>query len=445
MNAKLEKIENSEAYIAIEVDAEAFEKGMETAYRKVVKKVSIPGFRKGRVPRPLLESHFGREILYEDALEAVVPDAYEEAIKELSIDPIAQPEFDIGDIEADKPLKFNVKVAIKPEVVLGNLEGLEVSIPKFEITEDDVANRMEEMRSRYAQLVEKTDEPASNGDTVNIDFEGFINDVPFEGGAGEDYPLELGSGTFIPGFEEQLVGLKAGESKDVHVTFPESYHATDLAGKDAVFKVTVKKIEAKELRPLDDAFAQEISEFETIEQLKDDVKQKLETTAEYRRKEMLREEVLKEALKVCEIPVADAAINQQVDIMMKQMEERLRAQGLSLPKYLEITQMSENDFRQDLWPDAENTLKINFMLEKIAEEKGIEISDEELDNRITDVAKSMGVEVDKAKQSLNGQMRDNISFNMKMEKAIQYLIDNARVSEQAPDVPVKENTEESNA
>lgn len=442
MDAKLEKIENSEAYIAIEVDAEAFEQGLETAYRKVVKQVSIPGFRKGRVPRPLLEAHFGREILYEDALEAVVPNAYEEAVKELNIDPIAQPEFDMGEIEADQPFKFNVKVAVKPDVVLGNLEGLEVTAPKFEITEEDVDNRMEDMRSRYAQLVEKTDEPAENGDTVKIDFEGFMDDVPFEGGAGQDYSLELGSGTFIPGFEEQLVGVKVGEIKDVKVTFPESYHAAELAGKEAVFKVTVNKIEAKELRPLDDAFAQEVSEFETIGEFREDVKKNLINTAEYRKKEMVTEEVLKEALKVCEVPVADAAIKLQVDAMLKQMGERMKAQGLSLEQYFEMTQASEDEFRQDLWPDAENTVKTNFMLEKIVEEKGFEVTDEELDNRIGEIAKSMGVELDQAKQNLAGIV-DNIIFNMKIEKAIEYLVDNAKVTETDPENKSADETEES--
>ncbi|MEN6460447.1 MAG: trigger factor [Syntrophomonas sp.] len=441
MDAKLEKIENSEAYIAIEVDAEAFEQGLETAYHKVVKQVSIPGFRKGRVPRPLLEAHFGKEILFEDALEAVVPNAYEEAIKELNIDPIAQPEFDMGEIEADQPFKFNVKVAVKPDVVLGNLEGLEISVPKFEITEQDVDNRMEDMRSRYAQLVEKTDEPADNGDTVVIDFEGFVDEVPFEGGAGQDYSLELGSGTFIPGFEEQLVGVKVGEIKDVKVTFPESYHATDLAGKDAVFKVTVNKIEAKELRTLDDAFAQEVSEFETIGELREDVKKNLVNAADYRSKEMMKDEVLKEALKVCDIPVADAAIKLQVDAMLKQMDERMKAQGLSLEAYLEMTQANEEEFRQDLWPDAESTVKTNFMLEKIVEEKGFEVTDEELDNRIGEIATNMGVELDQAKQNLAGIM-DNIIFNMKMEKAVQYLADNAKVTEAAAENTSDIETEE---
>jgi trigger factor len=441
MDAKLEKIENSEAYITIEVDAQAFEQGLETAYHKVVKQVSIPGFRKGRVPRPLLEAHFGREILFEDALEAVVPGAYDEAIKELNIEPIAQPEFDMGEIEEDKPFKFNVKVAVKPDVVLGNLEGLKVTAPKFEITEQDVDNRMEDMRSRYAQLVEKTDEPADNGDTVQIDFEGFVDDVPFEGGTGQDYSLELGSGTFIPGFEEQLVGVKVGESKDVKVTFPESYHADNLAGKDAVFKVTVNKIEAKELRPLDDAFAQEVSEFENISDLREDVKKNLINAADYRKKEMMREEVLKEALKVCDIPVADAAIKLQVDAMMKQMDERMKAQGLSLDAYFEMTQASEEEFRQDLWPDAESTVKTNFMLEKIVEEKGFEVTDEELDNRISEVAKNMGVEIDQAKQNLAGVM-DNIIFNMKIEKAIQYLVDNAEVIEEEQENTSEVETEE---
>jgi len=435
MSAKLEKIENSEAYLHIEVEAEAFEEGLQKAYKKVVKQVNVPGFRKGRVPRELLEAHFGKEILFEDALEFVVPDAYEKALEELNIDPIAQPEFDIEEIEADNILKFNAKVAVKPEVKLGALEGLEVSIPRFELSEEDVDNRMSEMSSRYAQLVEKTEEAADLGDTVSIDFEGFVDGEAFAGGAGEDYQLELGSQTFIPGFEEQLVGVKMGETKDVEVSFPETYHAEDLAGKAAVFKVTVHKIESKKPRALDDEFAQEVSSFETIAELREDVKKNMQLMQDNQKKSYLKEEVLTKAIEGCEIDVPAAVVKIQLNNMLRQFGDRLRMQGLSLEQYFQLTGSTPESFNEEMWPEGEKNARTNFMLEKIVEEKGIEISDEEIDKQIQDIAASMGVDADQARQNLAGVM-DDVVFGLKMDKAVQYLIDNAVVTE-------KEITEES--
>lgn len=428
MSAKLEKIENSEAYLQIEVEAEDFEVGLQKAYKKVVKQVSIPGFRKGRVPRELLEAHFGREILFEDALEFVVPDAYEQALEELNIDPIAQPEFDIEEIKEDNILKFNAKVAVKPEVKLGELEGLEVSIPVFELTEEEIDKRMEEMSSRYAQLFEKTDEASELGDTVSIDFEGFVDGVAFPGGTGEDYQLELGSQTFIPGFEEQLVGVKMGESKDVEVSFPETYHAEDLAGKPAVFKVTVNKIESKKPRALDDEFAQEVSSFETIAELREDVKKNMQLMLENRKQGFLKEEVLSKAIGLCEIDVPPAVVKVQLNNMLKQFSDRLRMQGLSIEQYFQLTGTTVEGFNQEMWPEAEKTARSNFMLEKIVEEKGIEISDEEIEKQIQNIAASMGVDAEQAKQNLAGVM-DEVIFGLKMDKAVKYLIDNAKVTE----------------
>nr|WP_242848740.1 trigger factor [Syntrophomonas palmitatica] len=333
MEARLEKIENSEAYIEITVDAEHFEEGLEKAYRKVVKQVTIPGFRKGRVPRELLEAHYGKEILYQDALEFIIPDAYAYAIEELDIEPIAQPDFDFSeleDIEAGKEFKFNARVAVKPEFELPDLTGLEITAPNFSITDQDVEKRLQDMQNRYAELVEKTEEPAVNGDVVEIDFEGFVDDTAFPGGKGHNYELELGSGTFIPGFEEQLLGMKVGESRDINVTFPEGYHAEDLAGKDAVFKVDLNKITSRKLRPLDDEFAQEVSSFDTIEELRQDIRSGLEKMSEARRKEMLKQEAVSRALERCDISVPDSVVRAQLERMLEQMGQRLSARGLVL-------------------------------------------------------------------------------------------------------------------
>ena len=430
MTAKLEKIENSEAYIEIEVGAEQVEEGLQYAYRKVIKQVAIPGFRKGKAPRELLELQFGKEVLFQDALEYIVPEAYEKALEELNIKPIAQPEFDINDPESGQPFKFNARVPVKPEVKLGEIEGIEVEIPDFQVKEEDVIQRLEDMRRHYAQVEEKIEEPAAMGDKLNIDFEGFIDGEAFAGGKGEDYSLELGSNTFIPGFEEQLVGLKAGESKDVLVTFPESYHAEDLAGKEAVFQVSVKRIETTEARELNDEFAQEVSQFNTIDELCQDIRKNLEDMAASRRKESIKTELMEKALEKCDIPVPDAVINMQVERMLQDFEQRITYQGLTLEQYFQFTNSNREDFSQKIWPEAEKSVKGDFMLEKLAEEKGMEVSEEELNEHIMKLANNFGMEVDKIKEEL-GDAIENIRTGLKIDKAIDFLIDKAVVKEVA--------------
>lgn len=431
MAARLEKIENGEAYFEIEVSPEKFEQGMQEAYRKVVKQVSIPGFRKGKVPRELLERYYGKEVLFQEALEFIVPDTYELAIDELNIDPLAQPEFDFPEIEDGAPFQFNVRVAVKPDVVLGDFDELEVSIPEFTVDDEEVDKRLADMQARYAQVVEKTDEPAALGDTVTIDFVGFVDEVPFDGGKGEDYSLQLGSNTFIPGFEDQLVGLKTGESKDVLVTFPESYHAPDLADQEALFKVDIKKIESKKLRDLDDEFAQEVSQFETIDELRADIRKSLEEVSEHQRKEFLRNQVIEKAMERCEIPVADAVVKLQVQRMLDEFEQRMAFQGLNLQQYYQLTNSSEEAFSQKIWPEAEKMVKSNFMLEKLATEKGFELSDEEINKHIEELAEQMGTDIEKARENLEDSM-DNITMGLKMDKAVNYLIENTKVSTISP-------------
>jgi trigger factor len=430
MDARLEKIENSEAYIGIEVDPERMEEGMQVAYRKVVKEVAIPGFRKGRVPRELLEAQFGREILFQDALEYVVPRAYEEAVKDLDIEAIAPPEFDFDDeikIEEGKVFKFIARAPLKPEVKLGKMEGLQVTVPSAEVSEEDIESKIEEMRLRYAQLEEKTEETAEMGDTVTLDFEGFVDGKPFAGGKGENHALELGSNTFIPGFEEQLVGLKAGDSQDVNVTFPEGYHADDLAGKDAVFKVDINKIECKKIRELNDEFVQEVSQFDTVEELREDTRKSLAEIAEYRRNEVLRYEILDKAMQECEISVPDAVVRAQVQNMMQDFEQRIVAQGLSMEQYFQFTSSNQDELAQRMWPEGERLAKSNFMLEKLIEEKGFEVSDEEIDKRIEGIAQDMGMDLEMARENF-ADLMDQLEFGIKMDKAVDYLTDNAVIS-----------------
>lgn len=438
MEAKLAKIENSEAYIEVQVDADKLEEGLQNAYRKVVKEVSLPGFRRGRVPRQILEAHFGKEILYQDAVEYVVPDAYEKALSELDIQAMAPPEFDIEEIDADKGCKFTARVAVRPEFELGDVDAIEIKIPRFEVTDEDVANNLEDMRQSYAQIVEK-DEPAENGDTVEIDFEGFIDGEAFAGGKGEDYSLELGSGTFIPGFEEQLVGTRPGEEREVNVVFPENYHSPDLAGKDALFKVVVKKVQGRKLRPLDDELVQEMSRFDTVDELTQDVRATLERMANSRRTEMIKQEVLEKALEQQEILVPAAAVDVQLERMLEQFSQRLATQGLSLEQYFQLTNSSEDDFHTEVRPEAERVVKSNLVLEKVIEEKGIAVSDEELNQQIDDAARGMGIDPEKVREGLMG-IRDNIELSIKMDKAMQYLVDHAKVVEE--DAAVEEDNSE---
>ncbi|NLX87959.1 MAG: trigger factor [Syntrophomonadaceae bacterium] len=432
MEARLEKIEHSEAYIAVEVDPEQLEEGLQKAYLKVVKEVSLPGFRKGRVPRQLLEARFGPEILYQDAIEYIVPGAYEEAIKQLNIKPIAQPTFDIDEIKSGEAFTFKARIPIKPEVVLGDLEGIEIEIPSFEVTDEDVENRIKDMQARYAQLVVKAeDESAAIGDTVYHDFEGFIDGVPFAGGKGENYALELGSNTFIPGYEDQLVGVKTGEERDITVNFPEDYQSQELAGKEAVFKTKVNKIETKRIRDLDDSFVQEVSEFDTVEELRENVRKNLVEQNEARKRNLMRQEVLSEALKRCEIPVAEAVIREHADMMLRQFEYRLNTQGMDLDRYLELTGNNIDRIREALYPEAETKVKCDFLLEKLVEEKGIEVSDEEINKHIEDVANNTGLPIEAAKEQLE-EIIESVTMQLKVDKAIDYLIDKAIVREKAP-------------
>jgi trigger factor len=429
MEARLEKIEHSEAYITVEVDAERLEAGLQQAYHKVVKEVTLPGFRKGRIPRQLLEARFGPEILYQDAVELIVPLAYEQAVKELDITPIAQPSFEVGEITSGQPFTFQARIPVRPDVVLGELEGMEITVPVFEVTDQDVEKRIDDMRGRYAELVVKAaDEPAVNGDTVYHDFEGFIDGVPFEGGKGENYPLELGTNTFIPGYEEQLAGVKTGEEKDVIVSFPENYQSDELAGQEAVFKIKVNKIETKQPRELDDAFVQEISEFETVAELRNGVRENLLSQMEARRLDIMRQEIIKEALQRCEIEVAEAVIKEHAEMMLKQFEYRMASQGLDLNQYMQFTGSSIEKLLESLYPEAENKVKSDFLLEKLVQEKGIEVSDEEIEKHIEEVAKSTGLSIEDARERLD-EMMEGVTMQLKVDKAIDYLLDKAVVTE----------------
>ncbi|MDR1159362.1 MAG: trigger factor [Syntrophomonadaceae bacterium] len=437
MEAKLMKVENSEAYIEITVDETAVEQGMNQAYKKIVKKLNVPGFRKGKAPRAILTAHYGKEIFYSDALEVIVPDAYEKALTQLDITPIAQPEFDFPEDDIiDKTFSFSARVPVKPEVTLGKIEEIDVTIPKLELLEGDIENALNDIQGRYALLAERAeDEPAEYNDKVNIDFEGFVNDEPFEGGKADGYTLVLGSNSFIPGFEDQLIGLRKGEKKDLEVYFPPKYHNQELADKKAVFKVTLNKIEHKQLRELNDEFAQEVSEFDTLEEMRADVREKAEQQLTARKREMIKSEVLKKAVDDCEMILPDAVVDERTKKMLQQLQQSMALQGITLEQYFEFSNSSEEEFYKNVWPEAELNVRTDFMLEKIAEEKGFEADDEELEKYVNDIAGEANIPADTAKEIL-ASSTDNVRMSICINKAIDYLVENAVVTEE--EIPSEE-------
>jgi trigger factor len=414
--------------LEIEVEADRLEQAMQKAYRKVVTKVNIPGFRKGKAPRQVLEAYLGKEALFEDALEEVIPQAYDEAVKETEIEPVSQPKIDVVQIEDGKPLIFKANVIVKPEVKLGTVTGLKVEIPRHEVSEEDVEQRLQAMRNRYAKLITAEEGvPAENGDVLNINFRGFIDDEPFPGGMGEDYSLELGSNTFIPGFEEQLVGAVTGEEKEVKVTFPEEYHADDLKGKDARFEVTINQIQKRELSPLDDDFARDVSEFDTLEELKSDLRKNLEEEAATQTEGMIRQRLVAQAVEHSEIDVPEEMIESQTDLLLQRFEERLFYQGMKLEDYVQMAGISIEQMRQDMRPQAEQSVRENLVLETIAKQMDLKVTDEDFDKQIEKAAQEFGMEADAVRPSLEGS-RERIEYGILLDKAVDYMKEHADIT-----------------
>jgi len=428
LKTKLERIERNEVALEIEVEADRLEQAMQKAYRKIVTKVNIPGFRKGKAPRRVLEAYLGKEALFEDALEEVIPEAYDEAVKETEIEPVSQPKIDVVQIEGGKPLIFKANVVVKPEVKLGTVTGLKVEIPRQEVREEDVEQRLETMRNRYAKLVTVEDGvPAENGDLLNINFMGFINNEPFPGGMGEDYSLELGSNTFIPGFEEQLVGTVAGEEKEVKVTFPEDYHAEDLRGQEARFEVKVNQIQKRELTPLDDDFARDVSEFDSLEELKSDLRKNLEQEAEAQTEGLIRQRLVALAVEQAEMDIPEEMIESQTDLLMQRFGERLYYQGLKLEDYVQMAGTSLEQMRQDMRPQAEQSVRENLVLETIAKQMDLKVTDEDFDKQIEKAAQEFGMEADAVRPSLEGS-RQRIEYGILLDKAVDYLKEHAEIT-----------------
>ncbi|MCM3487926.1 trigger factor [Alkalihalophilus marmarensis] len=428
MTAKWEKLEGNEGVLTIDVEAEKVDAALDAAFKKVAKKVNVPGFRKGKVPRSLFEKQFGVEALYQDALDILLPEAYAAAIDETNIEPVDRPEIDIETMEKGSNLVFTAKVVVKPEVTLGEYKGLEVEEQDTTVTDEDVEAELTQLQNRHAELVVVEDGAIENGDTAVIDFEGFVDGAAFEGGQAENYSLEIGSNQFIPGFEEQLVGLKAGDEKDVEVNFPEEYHAEDLAGKAATFKVKVHDIKRKELPALDDEFAKDANEnVETLDELTKEIKDKLQKEKEQAADTEIRDTLVEKAAENATVDIPEAMVTTETDRMLQEFEQRLQMQGMNLEMYYQFAGQDEEAMREQFKKDAEKRVRINLTLEAIANAENIEATDADVDAELEKMAEMYQRSVEELKTIFAAQGgTEGIKGDLKIQKAVELLVENSK-------------------
>lgn len=425
MSLQVEKLEKNMAKLTIEVPASELEKALQSAYMKQKNKISLPGFRKGKVPRQMIEKMYGAEIFYDDAANALIPKAYADAYDDCELDIVSRPEIDVVQIEKGKDFIFTATVATKPEVTLGEYKGLEVDKVSTRVTQKEVDAKIQEEAEKNARTITVEDRAVQDGDEVVLDFEGFVDGVAFEGGKGENYPLTIGSGSFIPGFEEQLIGAEAEKEVEVKVTFPEDYHAEDLKGKEAIFKCTVHEIKAKELPEIDDEFAAEVSEFDTLEEYKADVKAKIkeQKTAEGKAKQ--EDQVVEQAVKNATYELPEAMVETQAEQMANDFAQRMQSQGLTMEQYFQFTGTTAEQMMEDLKPQAVKRIETRLVLEAIAKAENIEISDEKLDEEIGKMAEAYKMEADKLKEFMGENEKKQMKEDMAVQEAITFLVDNA--------------------
>lgn len=426
MSLQVEKLEKNMAKLTIETGAEELDKAIESAYQKQKSKISIPGFRKGKVPRQIIEKMYGKEVFYEDAANSLIPEAYEKALEECEEDIVSSPKIEVTQIEAGKPFIFTAEVALKPEVKLGKYKGIKVDKADVEVTEEEINEAIEKERENNARNITVEDRPVKDGDMTVLDFEGFVDGVAFEGGKGENYPLTIGSGAFIPGFEEQLVGAEIGKEVEVNVTFPEDYHADDLKGKAAVFKCTVKEIKEKELPELDDEFASEVSEFDTLDEYKADVKKNLEERKAKEAKDAKEDAVIEAIIEASEMDIPEAMIETQQRQMVDEFAQRITMQGMSMEQYFQFTGTNYQQMVERVKPQAEQRIKSRLVLEAVAAAEKIEVSDEDYDKEIETMAEVYQMEADKVKEMLGEKEAKNIRQDIAVKKAVEFVVEHAK-------------------
>lgn len=422
MSLQVEKLEHNMAKLTVEVAAEDVEKALQAAYLKQRKQINIPGFRKGKVPRQMIEKMYGPEVFYDEAANNMIPDAYAKAYDESELDIVSQPKIEVVQMEKGKPFIFTAEVATKPEVTLGDYKGLKVDKVSTRVTQKEVDEEIEKERERNARTIEVTDRAVQDKDEVTLDFEGFVDDVAFEGGKGEDYPLTIGSGSFIPGFEEQLIGAEIDKEVEVNVTFPKEYHSEELAGKDATFKCTVHTIKAKELPELDDEFASEVSECETMDAYRAEVKKNIKERKERTGKEKKENQAVDQAIENAQMDIPEAMIEFQVRQMADDFARRIQQQGLTVEQYFQFTGMTAEKMMEVMRPQAEKSIKTRLLLEAIVKAENIEVSDERVEEELTKMAEAYQMEVEKLKEFMGENEKKQIKEDLAVQEAITLLV-----------------------
>ena len=433
MSLQAENLEKNMAKLTIEVSAEDLDKAMEKAYQKQKSRISLPGFRKGKAPRKMIESMYGKGVFMEDAVNSLVPQEYTKALGECDLEIVSQPEINVTQMEPGKALIFTADVAVKPEVTLGDYKGVEVPKSEIAVTDEEVDAEVKKEQDKNARTVAVEDRAAANGDITTIDFEGFVDGVAFDGGKGTDYALTLGSGTFIPGFEDQLVGANAGDHVEVKVTFPEEYQAKELAGKEAVFQCDVKKIETKEVPELDDEFAKDVSEFDTLAEYKEDVKKKLTEKKEKEARTAKENAAVDKAIENAQMDIPELMTKTECRQMMDDFSRRMQQQGLSMEQYFQFTGQSMDKMMEDMKPQALKRIQRRLVLEKVAEAENIQPSEEEITEEIQKMADAYKMEADKIREAIGESGLEQMKKDMAVQKAVTVIADAAVEVEKAAD------------
>ncbi|MDQ0188281.1 trigger factor [Alicyclobacillus cycloheptanicus] len=429
MTVKWEKTSANVGVLEVEVERDEFAEALDVAFKKIVKRVSVPGFRKGKVPRKIFESRFGVESLYQDAVDYLLPRAYEKAVEESGIDPVAQPSVDVVQVEAGKPFIFKATVTVRPEVQLGEYKGIEIQDKPFEVTDEAVSEEIDRIRESHAEINPVEDGEVEKGDTVSIDFQGTIDGEPFEGGEAENFQLEVGSGMFVAGFEDQLIGMKPGEERDIVVTFPEDYHVKSLASKEASFHVVLHDIKRKSVRELNDEFVQEISEFQTVDEFVADVRKQLEHRAKHDHERYLEDQAVEQAVKNATVEIPDVMIEHEIDHRVSDFAQQLQMQQIPLDEYLEFTGMTQQELRDRFREAAEQAVRTTLVLDAIAKAENLEASDEEVEAELQKIAESAGMPTDRIRQMLG--LRDpnleGFKSDIRTKKTVSFLVEHGKL------------------
>ena len=441
MSVQVENLEKNMVKLTIEVPAEELEKAIDAAYKKQKNQISIPGFRKGKVPRAMVEKMYGVEVFYEDAANTLMQQNYPSAVEESGVDIVSRPSIDVVQIEKGKPFIYTAEVAVRPEVTLGKYMGVTVTKIDTSVSDDEVAEALEQQRNNNARTISVTDRPVAVGDTAVIDFEGFVDGVAFEGGKGENHPLEIGSHTFIDNFEDQLVGKNAGDEVEVNVTFPEQYQAADLAGKPATFKVKINEIKAKELPELDDELAQDVSEFDTLAEYKESLKKNLEEKKENEAKRTKEDEAVQKIIDKSKMDIPEAMIDTQCETMIEEFAQRIAQSGLSMDQYLQFSGLTVDGLKEQVRPEALSRIQASLVLEQIAKDENIEVSDDDVNAEIEKMAASYGMEADKLKEYMGDAEKESMKKDLAINKAVELVMSNVKERAKAKSKKEKEAEE----